>query len=175
MPRRVIDLSTPIRTGHFRWRAERKELQSHAEGDIAQVTWFGATVHGFTHVDSERHFSPDGKTFDEVPLERYMGPAAVVDVSEDMQPCEVLARLRSWREIGQVARAIGLVTLKGLLLDFADQHFDSVAENRLAVAMLNDYRKQHGLAFRYEGKRVNLVCANQRGSLHGDCSGNGGE
>ena len=81
MGRRIIDLTTPIRTDHFRWKAERKVLQSHEAGDIAQITWIGTTVHGFTHVDSERHFSPTGLTFDEMPLERYMGPAAVVDVS----------------------------------------------------------------------------------------------
>ncbi|MEM7426334.1 MAG: cyclase family protein [Pseudomonadota bacterium] len=81
MARRIIDLTTPIRTDHFRWRAERKVLQSHEAGDIAQVTWIGTTVHGFTHVDSERHFSATGPTFDDMPLERYMGPAAVVDVS----------------------------------------------------------------------------------------------
>ena len=81
MGRRIIDLTTPIKPDHFRWKAERKVLQSHEAGDIAQVTWIGTTVHGFTHVDSERHFSADGPTFDEMPLERYMGPAAVVDVS----------------------------------------------------------------------------------------------
>ncbi len=81
MARRIIDLTTPIRTDHFRWRAERKQLQSHEAGDFAQVTWIGTTVHGFTHVDSERHFSLDGRTFDDVPLDRYMGPSAVVDVS----------------------------------------------------------------------------------------------
>ena len=81
MGRRIIDLTTPIKTDHFRWKAERKLLGSHEAGDVAQVSWIGTTAHGFTHVDSERHFSADGPTFDDMPLERYMGPAAVVDIS----------------------------------------------------------------------------------------------
>ncbi len=85
MADRLVDLSQPIVTGHFRWEVERKTVKSHAAGDIAQITWFGAGVHGFTHVDSERHFAADGPTFDDLPLSRFVGPAAVLDLSH-MEP-----------------------------------------------------------------------------------------
>jgi len=35
MPRRIIDLSTPIDAGHFRWPVERRKVESHASGGTA--------------------------------------------------------------------------------------------------------------------------------------------
>lgn len=80
MPR-VIDLSTPIVTGHFRWPVERRLHKNHP-ADGVQATWAGWIVHGFTHMDSPRHFVADGFTTDAIDLERVTGEAAVVDVSE---------------------------------------------------------------------------------------------
>ena len=81
MGRRIIDLSTPIDADHFRWPVERRKLKSHTAGDMAEATWLGLSVHGFTHMDAPRHFDPGGATTDDVALETVMGPAAVVDVS----------------------------------------------------------------------------------------------
>lgn len=81
MTRRIIDLSTPVEVDHFRWKVDRKKVQSYEAGDQIQVTWAGWTVHGFTHMDAPRHFSPTGGTTDDIPLETVMGEAAVVDVS----------------------------------------------------------------------------------------------
>ncbi len=78
MPR-VIDLSTPIVTNHFRWPVERRLHKNHPE-DGVQATWAGWIVHGFTHMDSPRHFGPDGFTTDSIPLDTVVGEAAVVDV-----------------------------------------------------------------------------------------------
>ena len=91
MADRLVDLSQPIVTGHFRWDVERKLVKSHAEGSLYQITWFGAAVHGFTHVDSERHFAADGSTFDGLPLSRFVGPAAVVDLSHVEANTEISA------------------------------------------------------------------------------------
>ena len=81
MARRIIDLSTPIDAGHFRWPVERRLVKSHAGGDWAEATWLGWTVHGFTHMDAPRHFAADGATTDDIALETVMGAAAIVDVS----------------------------------------------------------------------------------------------
>lgn len=81
MTRRVIDLSTPVEVDHFRWKVDRKKVLSYEAGDDIEVTWTGWTVHGFTHMDAPRHFSPTGVTTDDIPLESVMGDAAVVDVS----------------------------------------------------------------------------------------------
>lgn len=80
MPR-IIDLSTPIVANHFRWPVERRKDKSHEAGDGVQATWAGWLVHGFTHMDSPRHFAPGGFTTDAISLDMVTGEAAVVDVS----------------------------------------------------------------------------------------------
>ena len=81
MPRRLIDLSTPVTTGHFRWPVERSLWKSHEEGNPGQGTWAGWNVHAFTHMDSPRHVDPDGFTTDAITLEMTVGDAAVLDLS----------------------------------------------------------------------------------------------
>lgn len=79
--RRIIDLSTPIVEGHFRWPVERCLKKSHEAGDGVQATWAGWIVHGFTHMDAPRHFDPNGFTTDHITPDMVVGDAAVVDVS----------------------------------------------------------------------------------------------
>lgn len=81
MSQRIIDLTTPIDAEHFRWKVDRELVASHAAGDVFQITRLGWVVHGFTHLDSPRHFSPDGFTTDDIALDTVMGEAAVVDIS----------------------------------------------------------------------------------------------
>lgn len=77
----LIDLTMPI-ADHFRWPVERRTLFDHDKGDLFQVTWLGFAVHGFTHVDSPKHYFADGKTTDDLTLEQTVGSAAVVDLAE---------------------------------------------------------------------------------------------
>jgi len=77
----LIDLNMPI-IDHFRWPVERRLVADHAKGDLFQVTWQGFAVHGFTHMDSPRHYFPDGKTTDDIGLDRTVGPASVIDLLE---------------------------------------------------------------------------------------------
>ncbi len=86
---RIIDLTMPIED-HFRWPVERRVKGDHERGDVFQATWLGWTVHGFTHMDSPRHCVPGGPTTDDIPLERTVGDAAVVDLA-DLRPNEPIA------------------------------------------------------------------------------------
>lgn len=43
---------------------------------------FCAAEHGGTHLDAPIHFAEGRKTVDELPLEQFIGPAVVIDVSE---------------------------------------------------------------------------------------------
>jgi arylformamidase len=79
---RMIDLTMPIPRTHFRWPLERRLLKSHAAGDVSEATYFGMTVHAFTHVDAPRHFDPDGPTTDVLSLDRVTGAAAVLDLGD---------------------------------------------------------------------------------------------
>lgn len=84
----IIDLSMPIED-HFRWPVERRTRGDHGKGDLFQATWLGWSVHGFTHLDSPRHFFADGKTTDDIPLETTVGDAAVIDLTP-VQPEEAI-------------------------------------------------------------------------------------
>jgi kynurenine formamidase len=77
---RLIDLSTPVQTGHFRWDVERRLLKSHDTG-ARQATWAGWNLHAFTHMDSARDVDPDGFTTDAITLDMTVGPGAVLDIS----------------------------------------------------------------------------------------------
>ena len=74
-----IDLTLPI-ADHFRWPVERRRVADHDQGDMFQVTWQGFAVHGFTHMDSPRHFFKDGKTTDDIDLRQTVGGASVIDL-----------------------------------------------------------------------------------------------
>lgn len=76
----IIDLSMSIED-HFRWPVERHVSGSHAQGDVFEATWAGWTVHGFTHMDAARHCVPGGPTTEQIPLERTVGDAAVVNLT----------------------------------------------------------------------------------------------
>ena len=43
---------------------------------------FCAPEHGGTHLDAPIHFDKDGWTVDQIPVERLIGPAVVLDISE---------------------------------------------------------------------------------------------
>ncbi len=76
---RIIDLSTAIQPGHFRWKGEQRLHRTHDEGH-SQVTWLSGSVHAFTHMDAPRHFMREGVTTDALALDQVIGEAAVLDV-----------------------------------------------------------------------------------------------
>jgi arylformamidase len=97
---RIIDLSMAIEE-HFRWPVERRVSGSHAQGDVFEATWVGFTVHGFSHMDAPRHCVPGGPTTEQIPLERTIGDAAVVDLTP-VQPNEAITEERLAAAAGHV-------------------------------------------------------------------------
>ena len=83
MPR-IVDLSTPIRAGHFRWPTQQTLDKSFQEGSFVQATRINVSCHAFTHMDAPLHFDPNGYSTDNLKLEQTIGPAAVVDVSSEI-------------------------------------------------------------------------------------------
>lgn len=81
---RFIDLSHVLQDGlpnfagdpQIRIRsAARIPAQSY---NVAELTM---SSHQGTHLDAPRHFYTDGRTVDEIPLERFYGPATLVDLA----------------------------------------------------------------------------------------------
>ena len=77
----IVDLSLPIRP-HVRWKTE-VTVQSNFEDPSHpfRSSRLAMPGHGFTHCDGFSHFLPAGTTVDRMPLETWIGDAAVVDLT----------------------------------------------------------------------------------------------
>jgi kynurenine formamidase len=81
---RFIDLSHPLEEGqlsypkdpeiHLSWD---RTIESHGV-NVSRIT-MGS--HQGTHLDAPSHFYADGTTLDQIPLERFFGPARLVDLA----------------------------------------------------------------------------------------------
>jgi kynurenine formamidase len=77
---RVVDLSFPIKP-HFRWKVASELRSSHAAGNLFQSTILTVTCHAYTHVDAPVHFLPGDRDIARMPIDQWMGAAAVVDLT----------------------------------------------------------------------------------------------
>jgi kynurenine formamidase len=77
---RIVDLSYPIKP-HFRWKAVGQHTATHAAGDPLQSTVMTISCHAFTHVDAPLHYLPDGRDIASMPIDQWIGDAAVVDLT----------------------------------------------------------------------------------------------
>jgi kynurenine formamidase len=87
---RVVDLTFPIKP-HFRWRVATELRTSHAKGDLFQSTVLTVNCHAFTHVDAPLHFLPGDRHIAELPVDQWIGEAAVVDLTHVPENGEVTA------------------------------------------------------------------------------------
>ena len=76
----IVDLSFPIRP-HFRWKVAPERVATHANGDPLQSTVLTISCHAYTHVDAPLHFLPDGRDIAAMPVDQWIGEAAVVDLT----------------------------------------------------------------------------------------------
>ena len=67
---------------HFRWKVDRETTESFDKGDQFQITKLSWAVHGFTHIDSPRHIDPEGYTSSDFDLNRFIGEACLLDLTE---------------------------------------------------------------------------------------------
>ena len=86
----IVDLSYPVRP-HFRWKVATERRSSHANGDLFQATILTIHCHAFTHVDAPVHFLPAGQDITQLPVDQWMGEAAVVDLTHIHENGEVTA------------------------------------------------------------------------------------
>jgi arylformamidase len=77
---RMIDLSFPIRP-HFRWTVAPERVATHAAGDPLQSTIVTISCHAYTHVDAPLHFLSEGRDIATMPIDQWVGEAAVVDLT----------------------------------------------------------------------------------------------
>ena len=89
--------------------------------------------HVGTHIDAPYHFLDDGLKLDEIPLERFMGEAVIIDCS--------------------YKKAKELITLKDL-----EGSKDRVKENGIVLIRTDWDRYYPGRAFNYDMPNVSLEC-----------------
>lgn len=80
---------------------ERKVLMDMKKGDACNVTAISMCAHNGTHVDAPRHFVADGKTIDELSLDRFIGLCYVATIEGTVTGKDaetILARAKKARE-----------------------------------------------------------------------------
>jgi arylformamidase len=102
---RVVDLTFPIKP-HFRWKVATELRNSHSKGDLFQTTILTVHCHAFTHVDAPLHFLSGGRHIAEMPLDQWIGEAAVVDLTHVSENGEVAAADLDWL-IRRKVKAVG--------------------------------------------------------------------
>ena len=84
----LVDLSHTYDAQTIYWpTAEGFQLRKDAEGITPGGYYYAAnslftSEHGGTHIDAPIHFAQGRQTVDRIPLERLIGPAVVIDVTE---------------------------------------------------------------------------------------------
>jgi arylformamidase len=83
----LIDVSLPIHPGMVVYEGDPgvaiKPYRRMERGDPADVSVLELGSHTGTHVDAPAHFLPGAPTLDELPLDAFVGPALVAEVSAD--------------------------------------------------------------------------------------------
>lgn len=105
---RWIDMSHPFDAATIYWPTAESFRLDTVSADMTEAGYwyaanaFSAAEHGGTHLDAPYHFARQGATVDEIPVERLVGPAAVVDVSAaaDTNPDYLVGveDLRGWED-----------------------------------------------------------------------------
>jgi len=84
---RLVDLTHPFDADTIYWPTARGfRLETVAHGQTPGGYWYAANdfcaaEHGGTHLDAPIHFAEDRWTADQIPLQRLIGEAVVVDIS----------------------------------------------------------------------------------------------
>jgi len=88
----LIDVTLPFSAAFPVWPGdpsiEMRPMQRTENGDACNVTQLVCPTHCGTHVDPPRHFIHGGPTMSELPLERWVGPAQVIEIDSSVQRIE---------------------------------------------------------------------------------------
>jgi len=84
----IVDLTHSFDANTVYWPTEAGFVLTKEHGEVTEKGYyyasntFAAPEHGGTHLDAPHHFWEKGATVDAIPLEQLIGPAILVDVSE---------------------------------------------------------------------------------------------
>ncbi len=81
-----LDMTYPYDSNTIYWPTAKPFQLVKLDWKVNDAGWwyasneFSASEHGGTHVDAPIHFSENGRTIDQIPLEEWIGPAVKIDV-----------------------------------------------------------------------------------------------
>jgi kynurenine formamidase len=81
---KLIDLTHPLEHGqaNFAWDPKISIVTHNTTATVGyNITQISLSTHQGTHLDVPYHFFDDGATVDQVPLDRFYGPAVLVDLA----------------------------------------------------------------------------------------------
>lgn len=78
--KKVIDLTFPL-IPHWRYAMEIGEEMSFKKGNFLNTKHFNLKSHWYTHIDAPLHFTENGKSLDDFPIENLIGKAILLDLS----------------------------------------------------------------------------------------------
>ena len=96
-PRRVIDLSHPIKPGGSDFKLERRMI---FERDHANMNRWTLNEHSGTHLDAPLHFTGDGLSLADIKAEDLVVPLAVIDIAaraaKDPETVVMVDDIKTW-------------------------------------------------------------------------------
>ncbi len=95
----ILDITHPLSPAIAEWPGDAPFTRTInarlAKGASVNLSSISLSVHNGTHADAPYHYDNDGLTMEQVPLDRFIGPALVIDVTgydpipiEALQPAE---------------------------------------------------------------------------------------
>ena len=84
---KLVDLTHPFDDKAIYWPTakpftwEKESWGRNAQGDWYTAGRYSASEHGGTHLDAPIHFAKGKQTVDQIPIDKLVGPAIVIDVS----------------------------------------------------------------------------------------------
>lgn len=77
---------------------EFTRIKNMKNGDIINLTEMAMCVHNGTHMDAPRHFYKDGKSIDQISLEKCVGECTVVEMNGDITKENIEPILKSCKK-----------------------------------------------------------------------------
>lgn len=115
----IVDLSLPISHGDGRLGLSVEYDQPYRFSDVGwQGSCFSMFCHHATHVDAPNHFIEGGKSIDQAPLEKLLGPAGLIYLSDHGEDKAITGN--TLEERGRHIRRGDIVVLR---TDWSDKHW----------------------------------------------------
>ena len=93
--------TTPVYEGDAPMRFDF--LKDMRKGDPLTLSKYDLGAHSGTHIDAPMHFVANGGPIDQVPLDRLIGPARVIDIPDSVQAIDAVELGRyQWRDAPRV-------------------------------------------------------------------------